>query len=359
MDGRTPQHLGKILSSQEQEWLDMSRPFVLNRRGQRRPKDPACVHLPAGSLEGKVALVKAGRCSFGWKLLNVFRAGAVGAIVYHHEDCQQDDDCAQSQIEFDFRLFAGQANQLEEMGAGPVMFVSNRDGMTLRNLAEEDDAPQIRFICSNERRKLDATEKLERELELQQLPNDHEADWFTCAREGQDCYCNGNVRYGSGDNWYMRTDNVDRIRCSSSSFGNNYVANAHCECLTDQCIRPHEGKRYEIDCGFWWWDTCGEGCRAYDGCRGACCKVQQDYCEGDNSCLSDRSCRGAETEEALALPIKNLDAMESANALSPKSTSFSFGDATYFLAGIGFAAALYGVAKYSKPSKYQEIESEI
>jgi len=186
-----------------------------------------------------------------------------------------------------------------------------------------------------------------------------DADWFTCSEEGQDCYCNGNVRYGSGDNWYMRTDNVDRIRCSSSSFGNNYVANAHCECLTDQCIRPHEGKRYEIDCGFWWWDTCGQGCRAYNGCRGACCKVQQDYCEGDNSCLSDRSCRGAETEEALALPIKNLDAMESANALSPKSTSFSFGDATYFLAGIGFAAALYGVAKYSKPSKYQEIESEI
>jgi len=186
-----------------------------------------------------------------------------------------------------------------------------------------------------------------------------DADWFTCSEEGQDCYCNGNVRYGSGDNWYMRTDNVDRIRCSRSSFGNNYVANAHCECLTDQCIRPHEGKRYEIDCGFWWWDTCGDGCRAYGGCRGACCKVQQDYCEGDNSCLSDRSCRGAETEEALALPIKNLDTMESANALSPKSTSFSFGDATYFLAGIGFAAALYGVAKYSKPSKYQEIESEI
>merc|ERR1739838_1202301 len=106
-----------------------------------------------------------------------------------------------------------------------------------------------------------------------------------------------------------------------SMFTNNYVANAHCECLTDQCIRPHEGKRYEIDCGFWWWDSCGDGCRAYGGCRGACCKVQQDYCEGDNSCLSDRSCRGAETEEALALPIKNLDAMESANALSPKSTS--------------------------------------
>ncbi len=45
----------------------------------------ACEPLPAGSLQGRIALVLRGVCNFSVKLTNAGRAGAVGAVIYTDE----------------------------------------------------------------------------------------------------------------------------------------------------------------------------------------------------------------------------------------------------------------------------------
>ncbi len=45
----------------------------------------ACDPLPAGSLEGQIALIERGVCEFSLKALNVQQGGAIGAIIYNSE----------------------------------------------------------------------------------------------------------------------------------------------------------------------------------------------------------------------------------------------------------------------------------
>ncbi len=52
------------------------------------PSELACSPLPAGSLEGKVALVKRGTCTFSQKAANILDfAGAEAMVVYNNEAC--------------------------------------------------------------------------------------------------------------------------------------------------------------------------------------------------------------------------------------------------------------------------------
>jgi minor extracellular serine protease Vpr len=56
----------------------------LTRTGTTTTADDACAPLPAGSLTGKVALIRRGTCTFHIKTLNAQNAGAIGAVLYNN-----------------------------------------------------------------------------------------------------------------------------------------------------------------------------------------------------------------------------------------------------------------------------------
>ena len=58
--------------------------FPLARTGTPTTPDDACAALPAGSLAGKVALIRRGTCSFYVKAFNAQSAGAIGVILYNN-----------------------------------------------------------------------------------------------------------------------------------------------------------------------------------------------------------------------------------------------------------------------------------
>jgi subtilisin family serine protease len=58
--------------------------FPLVRTGTSTSTADACSALPAGSLTGKVALIRRGTCSFNIKTINAQNAGAAGVIIYNN-----------------------------------------------------------------------------------------------------------------------------------------------------------------------------------------------------------------------------------------------------------------------------------
>ena len=59
-------------------------PAPLARTGTSTTADDGCAALPAGSLAGKVALIRRGTCSFYAKASNAEAAGAVGMLLYNN-----------------------------------------------------------------------------------------------------------------------------------------------------------------------------------------------------------------------------------------------------------------------------------
>ncbi len=57
---------------------------MLARTGSVTATADACAALPAGSLAGRVALVRRGTCAFAVKAANVQTAGAAGAVIYNN-----------------------------------------------------------------------------------------------------------------------------------------------------------------------------------------------------------------------------------------------------------------------------------
>lgn len=58
--------------------------YALARTGTQTSTDDACTALPAGSLTGKVALIRRGICGFNIKSINAQNAGAVAVVVYNN-----------------------------------------------------------------------------------------------------------------------------------------------------------------------------------------------------------------------------------------------------------------------------------
>jgi subtilisin family serine protease len=58
--------------------------FPLARTGTAAATADACSALPAGSLTGKIALIRRGTCSFNIKAINAQNAGAAGVILYNN-----------------------------------------------------------------------------------------------------------------------------------------------------------------------------------------------------------------------------------------------------------------------------------
>jgi len=58
--------------------------FPLARTGTTTTANDACAALPAGSLAGKVVLIRRGTCSFNIKSVNAQNAGAAGVIIYNN-----------------------------------------------------------------------------------------------------------------------------------------------------------------------------------------------------------------------------------------------------------------------------------
>ena len=56
----------------------------LARTGTSVSTNDACDPLPAGSLDGMIALVRRGTCSFYQKAINAFNAGALGVVLYNN-----------------------------------------------------------------------------------------------------------------------------------------------------------------------------------------------------------------------------------------------------------------------------------
>ncbi|MCC6588980.1 MAG: S8 family serine peptidase [Bryobacterales bacterium] len=93
----------------------------------------ACSALPGGSLQGRIAVILRGSCTFETKLLNAQRAGAVGAVVHAAAD-------APSPIS----MAVGSA-------AIPAQMVSYDDGMAIkaRVSAQSDLVAVLRFALSS------------------------------------------------------------------------------------------------------------------------------------------------------------------------------------------------------------------
>ena len=58
--------------------------FALARTGTSTTTNDACANLPAGSLSGKVVLIRRGTCTFYTKASNAQNAGAAGVILYNN-----------------------------------------------------------------------------------------------------------------------------------------------------------------------------------------------------------------------------------------------------------------------------------
>ncbi|HZX91692.1 MAG TPA: S8 family serine peptidase, partial [Rudaea sp.] len=56
----------------------------LGRVGTSATTNAACAALPAGSLNGQIALIRRGTCSFSIKSLNAQNAGAIGVVLYNN-----------------------------------------------------------------------------------------------------------------------------------------------------------------------------------------------------------------------------------------------------------------------------------
>ena len=80
--------------------------------GRALPED-----IPSDGLEGKIALIERGEKTFDAKVMEVFKAGAIGAIVYNHEPGP----------------FVG---ALDEESI-PAVAISQEDGGTLKSLVED------------------------------------------------------------------------------------------------------------------------------------------------------------------------------------------------------------------------------
>jgi minor extracellular serine protease Vpr len=60
--------------------------FELARTGTQTTAADGCAALPAGSLSGKVALVRRGTCGFAVKVANAQAAGAAGVVLYNNQN---------------------------------------------------------------------------------------------------------------------------------------------------------------------------------------------------------------------------------------------------------------------------------
>jgi minor extracellular serine protease Vpr len=60
--------------------------FPLARTGTKTTVDDACAPLPAGSLTGKIALIRRGTCNFVVKEQNAYDAGAIAVVLYNNQD---------------------------------------------------------------------------------------------------------------------------------------------------------------------------------------------------------------------------------------------------------------------------------
>ncbi len=58
--------------------------FPMARTGSITSTADACTALPAGSLDGKIALIRRGTCTFHAKSLNAMNAGAIGVVIYNN-----------------------------------------------------------------------------------------------------------------------------------------------------------------------------------------------------------------------------------------------------------------------------------
>jgi hypothetical protein len=58
--------------------------FSMARTGTTTTANDACAALPAGSLTGKVVLIRRGTCGFNAKAFNAQNAGAVGVVIYNN-----------------------------------------------------------------------------------------------------------------------------------------------------------------------------------------------------------------------------------------------------------------------------------
>jgi subtilisin family serine protease len=59
--------------------------YPLARTGTQTTVDDGCTALPAGSLAGKLALIRRGTCGFYNKALNAQNAGAIGVVLYNNQ----------------------------------------------------------------------------------------------------------------------------------------------------------------------------------------------------------------------------------------------------------------------------------
>jgi subtilisin family serine protease len=62
--------------------------FTLARTGSTSSTSDGCAALPAGSMTGKVVLIRRGTCGFYQKAMNAQNAGAVGVILYNNANGQ-------------------------------------------------------------------------------------------------------------------------------------------------------------------------------------------------------------------------------------------------------------------------------
>jgi subtilisin family serine protease len=76
----------KYLTASGSPAAPLSGTFPMARTGTATSSDDGCVAPPAGSLVGKVALVRRGECLFYVKAVNAHNAGAIAVVIYNNAD---------------------------------------------------------------------------------------------------------------------------------------------------------------------------------------------------------------------------------------------------------------------------------
>ncbi|MBV6438926.1 MAG: hypothetical protein EPGJADBJ_00554 [Saprospiraceae bacterium] len=109
------------------------------------PDSLGCAPLPAGSLDGKIALIRRGNCGFSLKIYHAQQAGAKAAIILNHYTNPLDGPC-EARIN-DTQYFGGMSG-LDSASAVniPAIFLQRQTGEAIDGALQAGETVEVCFI---------------------------------------------------------------------------------------------------------------------------------------------------------------------------------------------------------------------
>jgi len=109
------------------------------------PDSLGCAPLPAGSLDGKIALIRRGTCGFSLKIYHAQQAGAKAAIILNHYNNPQDGPC---EAYANATQFFGGMSGLDSASAVtiPAIFLQRQTGEDIDGALAAGEKVEVCFI---------------------------------------------------------------------------------------------------------------------------------------------------------------------------------------------------------------------